>query len=97
MSNEIAVPGQTQKASLGQNIPNPFNGSTLISYYLPSNSTAKLTVSDLSGKVVKEYNLTEEGFGQVSFDHIGLASGTYSYALFVDGKLVDSKKMNLVK
>ena len=36
-----------------QNQPNPFQGSTLIGFNLPSASTATLTIYDMAGKVLK--------------------------------------------
>ncbi|MBK8721159.1 MAG: T9SS type A sorting domain-containing protein [Saprospiraceae bacterium] len=38
---------------LYQNQPNPFQGSTLIGFNLPSASTATLTIYDMAGKVLK--------------------------------------------
>ena len=85
-------------ASLDQNSPNPFKGSTLIGYNLPQRfTTAKLAVYDAAGKTLKLVNITNPGRGNVRLDATTLASGEYSYALMVDGKLVDTKKMVLAK
>jgi hypothetical protein len=41
---------------LYQNKPNPFNGTTVIGFQLPDASVAKLTIYDLSGKVLKVFS-----------------------------------------
>ncbi|MFT7588451.1 MAG: hypothetical protein ACI959_000661 [Limisphaerales bacterium] len=83
-----------ENASLGQNIPNPFNGTTLISYYVPFvKSQASIVIIDLAGRIVAEYDIRETGFGQVEFSNSEITSGSYHYSLFVDGKKIDSKQM----
>jgi hypothetical protein len=80
--------------SLGQNIPNPFSGSTLISYYLPQGtSRATLSVSARNGSPVASFELNEPGFGQVSLDGSRLAAGIYFYSLMVDGRLIETRQM----
>ena len=46
----IEIPGQ--EVILYQNKPNPFSSTTEISFYLPKNEKGKLTVYDMTGKVV---------------------------------------------
>ena len=55
---ELAFNGATVAAAfeLYQNTPNPFNRQTIIGFTLPEASTAKLTITDVSGKVVKVLN-----------------------------------------
>ena len=85
-------------ASLGQNIPNPFDHTTTINYTLPqSYASAKIIVVDNSGKVVKEANLNGSGKGNLKLDIPAAASGVYNYSLYVNGKLVDTKKMLAAK
>ncbi|MEP7317493.1 MAG: tail fiber domain-containing protein [Panacibacter sp.] len=85
------------KASLSQNIPNPLNGNTSIRYNVPTGSTsAQLVITDNSGKTVKQMQLVK-GAGNINIDASALTSGTYNYSLFVDGKLVESKKMVVAK
>ena len=83
---------------LEQNIPNPFRENTTIKYYLPSNSrTATITISDMNGVQLKQFDLVgTRGFGQVLISGGAFAAGTYVYTLTVDGKVVDSKRMVLL-
>jgi FtsZ-binding cell division protein ZapB len=84
----------TDLPSLGQNIPNPFDGSTLISYYLPQGTTqATLSVSARNGSPVASFELNEPGFGQVSLDGSRLAAGIYFYSLTVEGRLIETRQM----
>jgi hypothetical protein len=83
--------------SLGQNTPNPFNNSTSISYNIPVKfNTAKIVISDYLGKTIKEVSVTTDK-GKLQVNAATLISGTYTYSLIVDGKLMVSKKMSIAK
>jgi len=85
-------------AFIGQNTPNPFNGSTVISYNVPQRFvSAQLVVYDAAGKALKQVNIPAQGKGTLKLDAASLASGAYSYSLLVDGKIIDTKKMVLTK
>lgn len=86
--------------SLKQNYPNPFNPATTISFAIPKSGKVTLQVYDVTGKMISSvYNNTQFNAGtyDYTFDGSNLASGVYSYRLYVDGRYVDSKKMILVK
>ena len=82
-------------ASLDQNIPNPpANHATKIGYNVPKGATkAEMIITDNFGKKLKTINLSVMGKGQMNIDTRGLAPGTYSYTLLVDGKMIDTKQM----
>ena len=83
-------------ASLSQNIPNPFNHTTIIRYTLPNKfSSAKIIVSDKNGSALKELNVSRNG--SLTVDASVLASGAYQYSLVVDGKLIATRQMVLQK
>jgi len=83
---------------LFQNNPNPFNKSTFIDYFIPNISfQAAITVSDNSGKLVYSFVINKTGFGRVILDDNEIRSGIYYYSLLVDGKTIDTKKMEVVK
>ena len=86
------------KPQLHQNIPNPFNGKTQIGYYLPEGiQEAQLRITASNGQIVRTIALQGAGEGQVNVNINGLASGTYQYSLLVDGRLVKTKQMMVVK
>ena len=85
-------------ASLEQNIPNPFSNVTSISYFLPTQiSSAKIIVTDKTGKTLKEISLNGGGKGTIQIDASTLSGGAYQYSLFVNNKLIDTKQMVSVK
>lgn len=90
--------GTSDVASLQQNVPNPFNSSTYIQYYLPSTASAgTLVITDMNGQTLKQFNISNSGFGKLSINPGQFAQGTYTYSLFVDGKMIDTKQMILTK
>jgi hypothetical protein len=88
---------------LYQNYPNPFNPKTIISYKVRSpaggTSYVKLIVYDLTGKHIIDLVNQKQNAGsyQIDFSGTGYSSGVYFYSLIVDGNLIDTKKMILLK
>ncbi|MBN2790083.1 MAG: T9SS type A sorting domain-containing protein [Candidatus Delongbacteria bacterium] len=84
---------------LHQNYPNPFNPETTISYSLQNNAQVSLKVFNIAGKEV--CNLVDQkqnkGLHKVNFNGSELTSGMYLYRLSIDGKVVQSRKMMLLK
>ncbi len=87
-----------QKYLLAQNYPNPFNPSTKIDYSLPENSSVKLNIYDITGKLV--LNLVNEiqvpGKYEVDLSSSSLSSGIYLYRLTANG-FMDTKKLVVLK
>ncbi len=86
-------------ASLAQNTPNPFTNTTTINYALPQKFTTAqiIIITDKSGRQLKQLNISGNGNGSVNVDASTLSSGTYNYSLIVDGKVISTKQMILVK
>ncbi|MBK8506184.1 MAG: tail fiber domain-containing protein [Saprospiraceae bacterium] len=81
---------------LGQNVPNPYQGETSVTYVIPSKAQeSSINIYDGTGKFVKSVNIQQTGKGQLKLNAQNLPGGIYSYQLVVDGKVVDSKKMLL--
>ncbi|MEM8523618.1 MAG: tail fiber domain-containing protein [Bacteroidota bacterium] len=88
----------TKTARLNQNTPNPFNGVTTISYFIPKEITqAILQITDVNGKVIKRVDIAKNGQGTLEIDATQLQNGQYFYSLILDGKLFESKQMLLAK
>ena len=86
----------TEKAYLGQNAPNPFEGEAIIEYFLPEEtSNANIVVFDNTGKIIKELELEEKGAGTIDLKMNEMPSGIYHYSLIINGKTMDSKQMIL--
>ncbi|WP_271767115.1 T9SS type A sorting domain-containing protein, partial [Aquimarina algiphila] len=79
---------------LYQNIPNPFNGTSSIKYYLPSGITnASIVFSNTVGQVISKVALKETGDRTLNINRDGLAMGTYFYTMYVGSTKIDTKKM----
>jgi len=85
-------------AILDQNIPNPFSGSTSISFYLPQAGYAKLCVYNAIGQLVYTPFDANASAGEhtVTMATNDLARGVYCYQL-ITATGIESKKMLLVK
>ncbi|CAN5739022.1 hypothetical protein BH10BAC2_BH10BAC2_35230 [soil metagenome] len=85
-------------SSLEHNIPNPFTNTTSIGYTLPNQFTnAKIIITDKNGKTLKTVNISGSGKGSLKIDASTLSAGAYQYSLYIDGRLIDTKQMILVK
>jgi hypothetical protein len=80
---------------LGESQPNPANTSTRIGYSLPAGvSMATCQVYSLDGKLVSSTALNPSaGKNQIDVSTSNLAPGMYIYALVINGKATDTKKM----
>jgi hypothetical protein len=99
----------TENVILNQNSPNPFGQETTITYKLPHTAkTATLLFHDAQGALIKKVDIASRGSrsdspddedaecagtGQVFVFADDLKDGLYTYALVVDGRTADSKKM----
>lgn len=78
---------------LDQNMPNPFKEQTSISYFVPEEAgNAMMQFTDLSGRVIKTVEL-EKGSGILTVFAQNLGSGTYSYSLIINGRVMETKRM----
>ena len=84
--------------TLSQNYPNPFNPTTKIRFAIPIQNFVKLTIYDITGRVMAIL-VNEElkpGAYEVDWDASHRASGVYYYKLEADG-FAETKKMVLLK
>lgn len=88
----------TDEVELFQNNPNPFTLDTEIKMALPESAVhAKVIVYNLEGKQLKDFLVRERGKTSVKISGSELSEGMYLYALVVDGKVVDTKRMILTE
>ncbi len=85
---------------LKQNYPNPFNPVTTIEFALPKTSNVSLKIYDITGREVDVLINNQEltaGTVKYSYNASKLSSGVYFYSLIVNGNVIDTKKMLLIK
>jgi hypothetical protein len=78
----------TNGITLGQNYPNPTNGTTTISYEIAASAQVTLEVFDITGKLVLDVNEGTQVAGEhnIVLDANSLSAGAYNYSLVVDGQ-----------
>jgi hypothetical protein len=97
-SQDVTIQGEGNASKLLQNVPNPFDGETQIEYEIAEDfSKASVSVFDMKGSLIKTIDIQKAGKGQINLSTFDLPSGQYSYILNVNGELIDSKKMLLIK
>lgn len=89
--------------SLYQNYPNPFNPSTHITFDLPVRSPLRLTVYDITGRIVKEWHFIDHEAGRHEIlwngtNQLGqsISTGVYILRMKTDG-FTDTRKMIYMK
>jgi hypothetical protein len=88
----------TQKAALFQNIPNPMSASAVIPYYLPVDAKdAFIVVTTETGVEKFRTILAEKGNAQITVNGLNLSQGVYYYSLIISNKIIDTRKMVVVK
>ena len=81
--------------SLGNNYPNPFNGSTTIPVTLPQTMEFEVKVFDQLGRPVHTVikSRLEPGYYEIPFNLHGYAAGVYFYRLITKGKVLTNKML----
>ncbi len=92
-----------ERLVLHQNVPNPFNPWTRISFSLPKRAKTRLVIYDVSGRLVTTLldNVIAEGYKEVIWDGknsrgVTVSSGLYFYHLTTTDRTI-TKKMVLLK
>ncbi|MBK9641378.1 MAG: T9SS type A sorting domain-containing protein [Saprospiraceae bacterium] len=89
---------ETGVFELYQNEPNPFNKQTVVNYRLPKAGAVKMTIYDLSGKVLRVYELKgQKGLNTIQLKRDDLnADGILYYQLDADDHTA-TKRMILTR
>ncbi|MBI4947670.1 MAG: VCBS repeat-containing protein [Bacteroidetes bacterium] len=89
---------------LGDNIPNPFNNTTIIPYTLPDEAEkAHINIYDVTGKLLRSYEVTTPfpsgrgGDGLLVISANDFEDGVYMYNLETNGMILGNKKMIIIK
>lgn len=84
--------------NLYQNYPNPFNAITNIEFDVPQNAYVKITIYDITGRIISTpvNESLNAGSYRIKFEGTELSSGVYFYNMRSDN-FVQTKKMLLLK
>jgi hypothetical protein len=99
-AENTATPAQYEDILLEQNNPNPFSESTSIMYFIPASvaGTVEIVVADAGGsKVLQRHPAAVNTPQQITISARGLDTGVYVYGVSVNGRIVQSKKMMIMK
>ncbi|MCB0570945.1 MAG: T9SS type A sorting domain-containing protein [Phaeodactylibacter sp.] len=78
---------------LYQNRPNPFKGETVIGFALPADAQVTMTISDVTGRVVRLVRADGvKGYNQVAVNANGLPAGILAYTVSA-GAFTATRKM----
>jgi hypothetical protein len=89
------APAAAQEPVLYQNTPNPFDKETRVRFELPSDSDIQLSIHDVNGRLIKEFNgFYSQGLHEVRFGRgeLGQYSGVLYYTLRC-GEFTATRKM----
>jgi hypothetical protein len=86
---------------LSQNYPNPFNPTTNLGFGISKLGFVSLRVYDVLGNEIATLVNEKKNPGSYNYEfstvNYQLSSGIYYYSLYVDGELIDTKRMVLLK
>ncbi len=97
--NQAGNKAELKSNYLEQNYPNPFEATTTIAYNVVSyKRQANIIFVDARGAEIVNHVIHNTGKGLLTVDTGKMRSpGIYTYSLVIDGIVVDTKKMTLVR
>ena len=94
----LSTATSSDACKLYQNVPNPFNGTTTVKFYVPEEADVTIGVYNMLGEYVAE--VANESFNagkhEVVFNSDDLSQGTYFVRMTTQG-FTATKNMNIVK
>jgi hypothetical protein len=83
----ITSTGETNAFTLGQNIPNPANNSTIINYSVPEAGKVIFHVHSISGQLLYSKTIeAQRGNQSIELNTSTLAAGIYFYSIEYNGQ-----------
>ncbi len=97
----ISTPNYIKNAEgyqLKQNVPNPFDHETSISFVIPMQQVVRITFFDVSGKIIYEHkNLYDAGTHMISISRDQIRSSPVIFYRIQAGEYSDIKRMILIE
>ena len=99
----VIAPEGTVQPTLNQNVPNPFNPNTTISFTLPKMTRATLSIYNVAGRHIATLfdgvairGTSEHRWAGVDKNGTHVPSGVYFYRLYAENEVI-TRKMLLLK
>ena len=100
IASNITTSGSSLSDSykLYQNVPNPFNGTTTVSFYVPESAEVTISVYNMLGEYVTEVTngIFSAGKHEIVFNSTELGQGTYFLKMNTEN-FTATKNMNIIK
>ncbi len=100
LQDQGSNPSQTIKivsesiAQLGDCVPNPTSGNTIITVRVPEKiSEALIILTDQLGNEVFREAITNRGYSDLNIETSQMENGIYHYSLITDGQLIGTKQL----
>jgi len=92
----IAVDNNAQVISNFNVFPNPSNGIINFEYTLQEEEHGEIQIFDIAGRLIQHYQLnnTESKF---TINNLDLNAGTYMYKYSINGQIVNTEKLIIIK
>jgi hypothetical protein len=88
---------ESQQAQIFNVFPNPSVGDVTFDYSFLSGTSAALKLYDVSGRLIRSYNLSKGANNRLSISEGELRSGIYFYSLILDGIVKATNKLAITK
>ena len=84
---------------LFQNFPNPFNAKSKIKYQILISADIKIKIFSIEGKEINTLINKHQSYGiyEIILDGSNFSSGVYFYSLIINEKIIDTKKLVILK
>jgi hypothetical protein len=84
---------------LEQNVPNPFSKETIVTYFVPERLSGRieLVISDITGTTILQKVPVQTNIPSQYTYSTDLQTGVYLYGISLNGQIVKSKKMMIIK
>jgi hypothetical protein len=76
--------------------PNPNNGSMQLDYQINDSKKTELILLDIMGNVISKYTLNQK-IGTLRMSENALKNGVYFYEIKIEGEIIQSDKIIIIK
>lgn len=76
--------------------PNPAQNKCTYEATLSETESGMIMIFDLNGRFISSYKL-DAGYNQLDLDLSGYSNGIYLYKIYINGEVVDYKKLVITK